>query len=117
MSHAAPVAPTRVRWRILALLMALCFLSHLNRLALSVAGTERIMPRFGITPKEMGWVYTAFLATYSAGMILGGWCIDRLGARRMLVVMGVGSAAFGALTGALGYGLVAASNLLTGLLV
>ena len=117
MSLTGQAAPTRVRWRILVLLMAVCFISHLNRLAMSVAGTERIIPDFNITPEKMGWVYTAFLACYTAGMILGGWCIDRLGPRVMLLAMGFGSALFGALTGGLGYGLIGAANLLAGLVV
>jgi len=117
MSLTGQAAPTRVRWRILALLMSVCFISHLNRLAMSVAGTERIIPDFNITPERMGWVYTAFLACYTAGMILGGWGIDRFGPRAMLLAMGLGSALFGALTGGLGYGLVGAANLLAGLVV
>jgi len=96
--------------------MGLCFLSHLNRLAMSVAGTEKLIPEHGISPERMGLVYTAFLACYTAGMVLGGWCIDRLGARVMLLVMGCGSAVFGAVTGGLGLGLVGASGLLTGLI-
>ena len=117
MSLTGQAAPTHVRWRILALLMAVCFISHLNRLAMSVAGTERIIPDFNIPPEKMGIVYTAFLACYTAGMILGGWCIDRFGPRVMLLAMGFGSALFGALTGGLGYGLVGSANLLAGLVV
>jgi MFS family permease len=97
--------------------MAICFISHLNRLAMSVAGTERIIPQFQISPEQMGRVYSAFLAVYTAGMIVGGLFIDRLGPRVMLLAMGVGSALFGALTGALGYGLVGAANLVAGLVV
>ncbi len=117
MSSTGQAAPTRVRWHILGLLMALCFISHLNRLAMSVAGTERIIPDFRMLPEKMGLVYTAFLACYTVGMILGGWCIDRLGPRVMLLAMGFGSASFGALTGGLGFGLVGAANLLAGLVV
>lgn len=117
MTSTGQMTPTGVRWRILVLLMAICFISHLNRLAMPVAGAERIIPDFKITPEQMGRVYTAFLAVYTAGMILGGWFIDRLGPRVMLLVMGTGSALFGALTGGLGFGLVGAANLLAGLLV
>ena len=117
MSGAVPTIPTRIRWRILALLMAICFISHLNRLAMSVAGTERIIPESRLTPEQMGRVYTVYLAVYTAGMILGGWFIDRLGPRVMLLVMGVGSASFGALTGGLGFGLIGAANFLAGLVV
>lgn len=117
MSDLRETAPTRVRWRILGLLMALCFVSHLNRLAMSVAGTERIIPDLGFTPERMGLVYTAFLVCYTVGMVLGGWGIDRFGPRAMLVLMGLGSASFGAVTGGLGFGWVGAANLVTGFVV
>lgn len=113
----SPSAPTRIRWRVLTLLMGLCFLSHLNRLAMSVAGTERIIPDYRIAPERMGLVYTSFLVCYTVGMVLGGWCIDRLGPRVMLLVMGCGSALFGAVTGGLGFGLVGATSMLAGLVV
>ena len=101
----------------LTLLMALCFISHFNRLAMSVAGTERIIPNLHISPEKMGWVYTSFLAVYTMGMVAGGWGIDRFGPRVMLLAMGFGSALFGGLTGGLGYGLIATSQLLVGLVV
>ncbi len=104
-----------VRGRILLLLMALCFISHFNRLAMPVAGTERIIPELGIAPEKMGLVYTSFLACYTAGMILGGWGIDRWGPRAMLLAMGAGTALFGALTGLLG--IVMGANLVAGLIV
>jgi MFS transporter, ACS family, D-galactonate transporter len=115
MSSPALPAPTHVRWRIVGLLMALCFISHFNRIAMSVAGTERIIPEFNFTPTQMGVVYSSFLVVYTAGMVIGGLFIDRLGPRVMLAVMGFGSAVFGALTGGLGFGLVASANLLMAL--
>jgi MFS transporter, ACS family, D-galactonate transporter len=110
-------APTKVRWRVVGLLAGLCFISHLNRLAISVAGTERIIHQFHLDPTQMGRVYSAYLAVYTAGMVLGGWFIDRFGPRAMLAVMGLGSAVFGAMTGALGFGLVASVHLLGALIV
>lgn len=104
-----------VRGRILLLLMALCFISHFNRLAMPVAGTERIIPELGISPQRMGLVYTSFLVCYTAGMILGGWGIDRWGPRVMLLAMGAGTALFGVLTGLLG--IVMGANLVAGLIV
>src|SRR5260370_26054671 len=91
--------PTRVRWHILALLMALCFLSHFNRVSMSVAGNDRIMEQYSISPTKMGAVYSAFLLIYSIAMIPGGFFIDRCGARIALITMGFGTALFGALTG------------------
>src|SRR5881392_3168723 len=73
--------PTPVRWRIVALLMALCFISHLNRISMAVAGDERIMKQFSIAPEKMGAIYSAFLLVYTLCMIPGGFFIDRFGAR------------------------------------
>src|SRR5262245_18013581 len=101
MTASSPAAnnPTRVRWHVLAMLMGLCLISHLNRASMSVAGTDRIMGEYAIDPTKMGTVYSAFLLIYSLCMIPGGIFIDRFGPRRALMVVGCGSALFGALTG------------------
>jgi MFS family permease len=96
-------APTGIRWRILALLMGLCLISHLNRSSMSVAGNDRIMEQFSISPTRMGVVYSTFLLVYSLCMIPGGLFIDRFGPRRALMVVGFGSALFGMLTGLTGW--------------
>src|SRR5258708_36804420 len=95
--------PTRVRWHILALLMALCFLSHFNRVSMSVAGNDRIMEQYSISPTKMGTVYSAFLLIYSIAMIPGGFFIDRYGPRRALITMGFGTALFAARTDGIGF--------------
>src|SRR5256885_12201240 len=95
--------PTPVRWRIVALLMALCFISHLNRISMAVAGDERIMKQFSIAAEKMGAIYSSFLLIYTLCMIPGGFFIDRFGARTALMVVGFGSALFGALTGVVGF--------------
>jgi len=93
----------RLRWGVVAMLMALCFISHLNRISMSVAGNERIMKQYGIAPHEMGMVYSAFLLVYTVFMIPGGFFIDRFGPRTALAVVGFGSAVFCMLTGAVGW--------------
>jgi sugar phosphate permease len=105
-----PAGCTSVRWRILALLMGLCFISHFNRASMASAGDERIMAQFAISAKEMGWVYSAFLIVYTIFMIPGGLFIDRYGARVALTLMGFGSALFCAFTGMVGGGLVAGGH-------
>src|SRR5688572_5060336 len=102
---AAPAIETRqkVRWSIVFLLMAFCFISHLNRISMSVAADERIMKQYGIAPDEMGMVYSAFLLVYTVFMIPGGFFIDRFGPRMALAVVGFGSAVFCILTGAVGW--------------
>ena len=103
-AHASSTGrPTNVRWQIVAMLMALCAISHLNRASMAVAGTDRIMDQYGIDPVKMGSVYSAFLFVYSICMIPGGILIDRWGPRRALMLVGFSSAALGAFTGALGW--------------
>lgn len=99
-----------VRWSIVVMLMALCFISHLNRISMSVAGDERIMKQFSISPEKMGIVYSSFLLVYTIFMIPGGFFIDRFGPRRALLVVGFGSALFGAATGGVGFGFAAGSS-------
>src|SRR5215211_4944268 len=101
---------TCVRWRILVLLMALCFISHFNRASMASAGDERIMRQFSISTDRMGVVYSAFLVIYTLCMIPGGFFIDRYGPRVALMLMGFGSALFCALTGAVGWGFIGAAQ-------
>jgi MFS family permease len=95
--------------------MALCAISHFNRVSISVAGNDRIMPDYGISETQMGFVYTSFLVVYSLAMIPGGLFIDRFGPRRALLLVGFGSAIFGALTGVAGWFCQSASGLLLAL--
>ena len=102
-SQGSASSPTNVRWRIVGLLMSLCFISHLNRASMAVAGTDRIMDQFQIDPVKMGTIYSAFLLVYSICMIPGGVLIDRVGPRRALMLVGLGSAILGAMTGMAGW--------------
>src|SRR5438874_8862962 len=94
--------PTSVRWRILALLLAFSFMSWFNRVSMSVAYDERIRAERGISEEVIGYVYSALLFAYMVCMTPGGWFADRYGARLALTVMGLGSALFVILTGAVG---------------
>ena len=97
------------------MLMGLCLISHVNRASMSVAGTDRIMAQFSIEPVKMGAVYSTFLLIYSICMIPGGLFIDRFGPRYALMVVGFGSALFGALTGLTGWVFSSAASLLLAL--
>jgi MFS family permease len=94
--------PTSVRWQILAVLLAFSFMSWFNRVSMPVAYDERIRAERGIPETEIAYVYSALLFGYMLCMTPGGWLADRYGARRALTVMGLGSALFVALTGAVG---------------
>jgi MFS family permease len=83
-----------------ALLMLVVAFGHFNRLSISVAGTERLIPLYGISETRMGMVYSGFLLCYTLCMVPGGWFIDRLGPRVALAVLCAGSTVGVALTGA-----------------
>ena len=105
------------RWRVVPLLMGITFISHLNRVSMSVAGDERIMDQFAISPTRMGMVYSAFLFAYTLCMTPAGIFADRFGVWLALGLMALGTAVFGALTGLLGFGLVAGSQMWIALIV
>jgi sugar phosphate permease len=93
---------TWVRWRIIALLMALSFVSWFNRANIAAAYTERIQYQVDISEKEIGAVGTAFFLVYACFMTPGGWFSDRFGTRLSLGLMGIGLGVFAALTGGAG---------------
>jgi MFS family permease len=105
---ALPSRPTWVRWRIVALLLAFSFMSWFNRVSMPVAYDEQIKEQLGISEQAIGYVYSAFLIAYMLAMTPGGWFADRRGPWLALVLMGFGSALFGALTGAVGLGALSA---------
>jgi ACS family D-galactonate transporter-like MFS transporter len=109
--------PTNVRWLIVAMLVGLVFLAHFNRIAISVAGSERFIGPDGLSEEQMGRVYSAFLLVYTLGMLPGGWLIDRLGPRWALTLMGVGLGVCAAMTGVLGAAGLAVAALYMPLLV
>lgn len=105
-----PAMTTAVRWRIVALLMVGSFLSWFNRVSISVAGTERIMSQYDISPTRMGLVYSALVLAYALCMTPGGFLIDARGAWTALVLMGVGSGLGVLATGMVGWFFVSAAG-------
>src|SRR5262249_22312607 len=75
---------------------------HFNRISISVAGAEQIIPHEGVSETRMGMVYSGFLLCYTLAMLPGGWLIDRYGSRAALAVLCAGSAVCVALAGATG---------------
>lgn len=100
---AAVVAPDVSRrggyLRVVALLMLVVGFGHFNRISMSVAGAERLIPEHGISPPRMGLVYSGFLLCYTLAMLPGGYFIDRYGPRAALAVLCGGSAFCVAMTG------------------
>jgi ACS family D-galactonate transporter-like MFS transporter len=95
--------PTNVRWMIVAMLMGFTFLGHFNRVSIAVAAKARFIGPGLLSEVQMGFVYSAFLWTYTFSMLPGGWVIDRIGPRLSMAGMGLGLGFGVALTGALGW--------------
>jgi len=78
--------PDRTRtlqWLILALLFGTSVVTYIDRVNISVTARQ-MMPAFGLTQQQMGWIFSAFVTGYALFQIPGGWLADRLGARVVL---------------------------------
>ncbi|HEX9154472.1 MAG TPA: MFS transporter, partial [Nitrospira sp.] len=78
-----PSGTTSIRWLILALLFLTSVVTYIDRVNISVTA-RHMMPAFGLTNQQMGWVFSAFVAGYALFQIPGGWLADRWGARAVL---------------------------------
>ena len=95
---APTLSPSRVRWRVMGIIMAIMAVTALNRLNLSIAG-KAIEEQFSFNAVIMGTVFSAFLWGYGLFQIPWGYVCDRVGPRRTLtaatVCFAVGAAAMG----------------------
>ena len=72
-----------LQWLVLALLFGTSVVTYIDRVNISVTARQ-MMPAFGLTEQEMGWVFSAFVVGYALFQIPGGWLADCLGARVVL---------------------------------
>ncbi|ONQ49129.1 MFS transporter, partial [Burkholderia cenocepacia] len=56
--------------------------NYADRATMSIAGTG-VAHDLGLTPVQLGVVFSAFAWAYAIGQIPGGWLLDRFGARRV----------------------------------
>ena len=89
--------PTRVRWRMAALLFAISVVTYIDRVNISVTARQ-MMPALGLTDLQMGHVFSAFVFGYALCQIPGGWAGDRWGAKRILTLAIIWWSVFTALT-------------------
>jgi len=88
---AAPGRPSprgRVRWTIFLILCVFGFNAYLQQRGITVASYQ-MMPQLGLSQMQIGWLETALLVGYTALQFPGGVLGQRLGARWMLVVIGL----------------------------
>lgn len=85
---ARTTARLRVRWVMFGYMFAFAFVIYLQRTSFSVTAVQ-MMPELGITQVELGWLFTAYLITYTVFQLPGGIFGEWLGARKALVVTGL----------------------------
>jgi MFS transporter, ACS family, glucarate transporter len=84
---------TRVRWKMFLFLFGFGFMVYVQQRSITVASYQ-MMPQLGLSQMQIGWLETALLIGYTVMQFPGGVIGQRLGARLMLVIIGL--IAFGA---------------------
>ena len=82
------MTPTRFRWFIVFLLFAITTVNYIDRAAISYA-IPLIQRHLGFSPAESGAILGAFGLGYAVTTLLGGFAVDRWGARIVLTVAAV----------------------------
>lgn len=85
------------RWGLLSLLFAISAVTYMDRVNISVTARQ-MMPAYGLTDQDMGYVFSAFVFGYALCQIPGGWLGDRWGARVVLAAALLWWSLFTALT-------------------
>ena len=80
MPASATKLASRTRWGILAILFIVTTINYADRASISIAGPE-IRKALGLSPVEMGFVFSAFAWSYVAAQLPGGWLLDRFGSK------------------------------------
>jgi MFS family permease len=76
------MTPGRRRYWLYAMLFALGIINFIDRINMSVAA-KPVALAFGLTPVQLGYLFSSFFWMYVIGLIPGGVAADRLGVRRM----------------------------------
>jgi ACS family glucarate transporter-like MFS transporter len=89
--------PTRTRWLMVSLIFCMGVMMFIDRVNISIAA-KYIMPEYGITDVQMGWIFSAFVLGYALAQVPGGWLGDRFGPRIVLAIAIFWWSAFTAVT-------------------
>ncbi len=96
--------PTRVRWRIFAVLFFLLAVNLMDRITISI-GLPYIKEEFHLSPTMQGLILSSFFWSYALLQIPGGWALDRYGPRKVItcstILWGISQVALALATGGL----------------
>jgi ACS family glucarate transporter-like MFS transporter len=101
------LAPTRIRWVLVACITLMVAIFFVDRVNISISG-HSISQTYHLTDVQLGKIFSAFFLGYALFQIPAGWVVDRLGPRRVLALGAVWWAIFTALTASLPVGFVQA---------
>ncbi len=93
---------TRTRFVILAMLFLVTTINYADRATISIAAPE-IKKLLGLSPVEMGYVFSAFAWSYVLAQLPGGWLLDRFGSKLTYFVSIFMWSLFTLLQGAVGF--------------
>ena len=96
---AAAVAPTRVRFGVMAFLCSMALLLYVDRVCIGQAA-DSIRADLGLTKTQMGWAFTVFSLAYALFEVPAGHWGDRHGSRGVIARVVIWWSLFTALTGA-----------------
>jgi ACS family D-galactonate transporter-like MFS transporter len=88
----------KTRHIVLTVLCLMYFVAYVDRVNISVAA-PMIRTELGLSPTQLGLVFSAFAYSYAAMQIVGGWLSDRYGPRLVLAALSLIWAAATVLTG------------------
>jgi ACS family glucarate transporter-like MFS transporter len=71
---------TNVRWLILAILFIVTTINYADRATIAIAGPD-LSKQLGLTPVQMGFIFSAFSWSYVLAQLPGGWLLDRFGTK------------------------------------
>src|SRR5260370_30652950 len=71
---------TNTRYFIVFLLFVVTAINYMDRANLSIAGSK-IQGQFGLSPTQLGLLFSTFTWTYAAAQLPVGYLLDRIGSR------------------------------------
>lgn len=70
----------KIRYTILAMLFTITIVNYADRATIAIAGPV-MTKALGMSPVQMGYVFSAFGWSYVIGQLPGGWALDRFGSK------------------------------------
>jgi len=96
--RAATARASHVRYQVLAVVCSLSTVTYLDRVCIS-GSAPFIVADLGLTPVQMGYVFSAFALAYAAFEVPSGWLGDRIGPRKVITRIVLWWSLFTVLTG------------------